>query len=37
LRFGYMKFDSDTCPNKIEAVPIYKTASFYLLLLIIGL
>jgi hypothetical protein len=27
LRFGYIKFDSDTCPNKKEAVPIYETAS----------
>jgi hypothetical protein len=27
LRFGYMKFDSDTFPNKKEAVPIYETAS----------
>ncbi|EKB49381.1 hypothetical protein B879_02041 [Cecembia lonarensis LW9] len=28
LRYGYMKFDSDNCPNKKEAVPIYETASF---------
>jgi pseudouridine synthase len=28
LRFGYMKFDSDTWPNKKEAVPTYETASF---------
>jgi hypothetical protein len=27
LRFGYMEFDSDTCPNKKEAVPIYETTS----------
>jgi hypothetical protein len=28
LRFGYVKFDSNTYPNKKEAVHIYETASF---------
>jgi len=28
LRFGNTKFDSDTYPNKKEAIPIYETASF---------
>gem|GEM_PF-2849693 len=28
LRFGYMEFDSDTYPNKKEAVLVYETASF---------
>jgi hypothetical protein len=28
LMFGYMKFDSDTYPNKKEAVSLMETASF---------
>jgi hypothetical protein len=31
LRFGYIKFDSDTCQNKKEAAPISRTASSPLL------
>lgn len=29
LKFGYMKFDSDTWHNKKEAVPTYETASLF--------
>jgi len=30
LRFGYLKLDQITYPNKKEAAPIYETASFRL-------
>ena len=30
MRFGNTEFDSDTHPDKKEAVTIYETASFYL-------
>lgn len=36
IRFGYMKFDSDNCPNKKEAVPLYDTASFFALIWVLN-